>query len=98
VIPECIPRHESTLPFVPNTTVDTTVKDLIGKLEIIGPGSKREAGTFSVKGRVKVKQEEGEGTSTALDGWQAGGYARKDWIKRERPAYFSISFLYLNAK
>lgn len=83
VTPERIPRHDITFPFVPNRTVDAAVKDLIGKLEVPSLGLKRELGGSSGK-RVKVKKEDAEGLSTALDGWKAGGTLRKDWIKRER--------------
>ena len=95
VTPERIPRHEITFPFVPNRTVDGAVKDLVGKLEGTSSGLKRELGGSSVKGRVKVKKEEGDGSSTALDSWKTGGNARKEWIKRERRATFIIRALSL---
>lgn len=91
VTPERTPRHEITFPFVPNRTVDAAVQDLISKLEIPGSGLKKEG--LAVKGRVKVKKEDGDGPSTALDGWKAGGSSRKDWVKRDRQAFcwFNIS-------
>lgn len=96
VTPERIPRHEITFPFVPNRTVDAAVKDLIGKLEVTGSVLKREVGSLSVKGRVKVKKEDGEGTSTALDGWKVGGNSRKEWIKRERQGREEMAYLTTN--
>jgi hypothetical protein len=96
VTPDRIPRHEITFPFVPNRTVDAAVKDLIGKLETTGSGLKREAGGLSAKGRAKVKKEEGEGTSTALDGWKTGGNSRKEWIKRERQGREEMAYLTTN--
>jgi len=68
---------------------------LVGKLEGTSSGLKRELGGSSVKGRVKVKKEEGDGSSTALDSWKTGGNARKEWIKRERRATFIIRALSL---
>ena len=86
VTPERIPRHDITFPFVPNRTVDAAVKDLVAKLETTGPGLKREVGSSSAKGRVKVKKEDGDGMSTGVDGWKTGGNSRKEWIKRDRQA------------
>jgi hypothetical protein len=68
---------------------------LIGKLEIPSAGLKREVGSSSAKGRVKVKKEDGEGASTVLDGWKTGGTSRKDWIKRERQVFHCSCFLSL---
>jgi len=96
VTPERIPRHDITFPFVPNRTVDTVVKDLVGKLEVTSSGLKREAGSSSGKGRMKVKKEEGEGASTALDSWKTGGTARKDWIKREKQGREEMAYLTTN--
>jgi len=45
---------------------------------------------------VKVKKEEGDGTSAALDGWKAGGNARKEWIKRERQGREEMTYLTTN--
>jgi len=94
VTPERIPRHEITFPFVPNRTVDAAVKDLIGKLEIPSPGLKKDG--LAVKGRAKVKKEEGDGPSAALEGWKAGGSSRKDWIKRDRQGREEMAYLTTN--
>jgi len=59
---------------------------LISRLEVPSPGLKRELGGSSAK-RVKVKKEDPEGVSSALEGWKSGGTSRKDWIKRERQVF-----------
>jgi len=97
VTPERIPRHEITFPFIPNRTVDATLKDLIGKLEHTAVSLKREPGTevVAAKTRVKGKREEGD-IFAALEGWRAGGAARKDWIKRDKMGREEMAYLTTN--
>lgn len=80
-----LPRHEITFPFIPNRTADAAIKDLVGQLEdSCSSGFKRELGSSSEKGRVKVKKADGNARPAGLDGWRTGGNLRKEWLKRDK--------------
>lgn len=83
--PDQLPRHEITFPFIPNRTADAAIKDLVGQLEdSCSSGFKRELGSSSEKGRVKVKKADGNARPAGLDGWRTGGNLRKEWLKRDK--------------
>jgi hypothetical protein len=90
------PRHEITFPFIPNRTADAAVKDLVGKLESSCSGFKRELGSSSEKGRMKVKKEDSDARPAGLDGWRSGGNLRKDWIKRDKQGRDEMAYLTTN--
>lgn len=84
VTPERIPRHDITFPFIPNRTVDSAVKDLIGKLEVTASGMKKNSSSSSGRTRSRVKKEDGEVKSAGLEEWRSGGKLKRDWILREK--------------
>jgi hypothetical protein len=75
ITPDHSPRPDITFPFTPNRTVDTVVRDLVGKLAVVP--SFDAAATKAVKGAKKTEED------TAMAEWRIGGSTRAEWLRRD---------------
>jgi hypothetical protein len=72
ITPDHLPRLDTTFPFTPNRTVDTVVRDLVGKLAAVP--------SFDVLANKGTKKTEED---TAMAGWRMGGATRAEWLRRD---------------
>lgn len=102
ITPDCIPRHDSTFPFVPNRTAAAVCESLIEKLRTTSsaaPVVKREEKDALWEGEMECSRKETDKKATEdadVAGWREGGIMRTEWLKKDRRVhlYSSVSFLF----